>query len=224
MAKSPAATLARLINQLQSERQKHADAISAIDEQFEAFGIAAAPRSKKKKRRARRGPGRPKGSTRKMSKKRGAKKKISKKPSTKKATKKKRRAFRQTAEEFVLGLLKGRRKLTTAQINAIWKQAGRAGSANNVLGKLVSEKKVRRENIEGERGSQYALGTGAKKKTSKKKGTKKKAAKRKVAKKGGKKRATKKISKKKTTKKKSSKKKGAPKPMAAATPQQGDKK
>ena len=78
MAKSPTATLARLIKQLLAEREKHADAIAAIDEQFEAFGIAtAAPSKKKTKRRGRRGPGRPKGAGKnKVSKKRGGKKKV----------------------------------------------------------------------------------------------------------------------------------------------------
>lgn len=236
MAKSSTASLARLIKQLLAERQKHADAIEVIDEQFEAFGIVAAAPSKKKKRRGRK-PGRPRGAKKKASKKRGSKKKISKTPSTKKATKKKRRTFRQTAEEFVLGLLKGRRKMTTAQINAKWKQAGRGASANVTLGKLVNEKKLKRENIEGERGSQYLLATGGgKKKSTKKKTSKKKVAKRsgkkksakktskkKAAKKSTEKRSTKKVSKKKSTKKRSTKTKVATKTSAAAPPQ-GEKK
>lgn len=35
------AALARIIRQLQTERQQHADAIAAIDEQFEQHGITA---------------------------------------------------------------------------------------------------------------------------------------------------------------------------------------
>ena len=38
-----------------------------------------------------------------------------------------RGVFTQTAVEFVLGLLKGRKKLTTGEINAVWKKTGRMG-------------------------------------------------------------------------------------------------
>ena len=67
-----------------------------------------------------------------------------------------RRVFKQTAEQFILKLVKNRPR-TTAQINAAWKRQGRAGSANNTLGKLVKDKKLRREKIKGARGSNYRL-------------------------------------------------------------------
>ncbi len=171
MAKSPTVTLARLINQLQSERQKHVDAVAAIDAQFEEFGIMAAVPSKKK-RRGRRGPGRPKGSKKKATKKRSTKKKVTKKRSKKKTskvgkkkagrkkaskkrtTKKKRRTFSKTADEFVLDLVKGK-SMTTAQINAKWKQTGRGATANNILSKLTTARKLKKEKVKDGRGSSY---------------------------------------------------------------------
>ena len=176
MAKSPTVSLARLIGQLQSERQKHVDAISAIDAQFEEFGIAAAAPSKKK-RRGGRGPGRPKGSKKKVGKKkRGGKKKVGKKRGKKKSTKKKaskvgkkvvrkkatkkrstkkkRRTFSKTADEFILDLVKGK-SMTTAQINAKWKQAGRGATANNILSKLAKARKLKKEKVKDGRGSSY---------------------------------------------------------------------
>jgi cell division protein FtsB len=67
-----------------------------------------------------------------------------------------RRVFKQTAQQFILKLVRNRPR-TTAQINAAWKRQGRAGSANNTLGKLVKDKKLRREKIKGARGSKYSL-------------------------------------------------------------------
>ena len=216
MAKSTTSELSAIVKQLRSERQAHADAIAAIDEQFEQHGITAEPR--RKKRRGRRGPGRPKGSGKKKAKngrrkkkgrkvtnKKAGRKKTAKKQATKK--KRTRRSFSKTADQFILDLVKGRKGMTTGEINAKWRQARRGGTADNTLGKLVGDKKLKRVNIKGERGSVYTLA----KRGSKKKTTKKKAA----AKKSGKK-----SSAKRTSKKKSSKKKAVTKSKAAATPQQ----
>ena len=111
--------LARIIRQLQAERQQHADAIAAIDEQFEQHGIAAEPR--KKRRGRRRGPGRPKGSM------------------IRKVGKKKRRTFSKTADEFILDLLKGR-SMTTGEINAKWRQTKRGGNADTTLSRLSARR------------------------------------------------------------------------------------
>ena len=46
---------------------------------------------------------------------------------------------------------------TTAEINRHLKDEGRSSSANNALGKLVKLKKLKRTQLEGERGSRYSL-------------------------------------------------------------------
>ena len=166
MAESTADQLASVIKRLQAQRQRHVEAIAEIDEMFGAYGI------KTGRRRRRRGPGRPKGAKKKakrkihkkVAKKRGrkkvvkkaAKKKVAKK-GRKVGKKKKRRSFRQTADEFVLGLLKGGKKLTTGEMNSRWKQARRGGNADNTLSKLVSDKKLKREKTKGGKGSTYRL-------------------------------------------------------------------
>jgi DNA-binding transcriptional regulator YiaG len=69
-----------------------------------------------------------------------------------------RGVFIQTAEEFVLGLLKGRKTLTTGEINAAWKKTGRLGNADNTLSKMTREKKVKRTKVKDGRGSEYRAG------------------------------------------------------------------
>ena len=192
MAKSTTVALTRLIKQLLAEREQHVDAIAAIDQQFGEHGIATEPRKRRKR----------------TVKKAGRKKKVGKKRGQKKTAKKKTsRSYAQTADEFVLGLLKGGKSLTTAEINGKWKQAQRAGTADNTLTKLSKAKKLKK--VKGDRGSRYTLA----KRQTKKQTTKTKTA----AKKSGKK-----ISTKKTSKKKSSKKKTMRKPKEAATPQQAE--
>jgi DNA-binding transcriptional regulator YiaG len=76
------------------------------------------------------------------------------------ATPKHRRrgVYSQTAEEFVLGLLKGRKKLTTGEINAAWKKSGHKHNADNTLSKMTREKKVKRTKVKDGRGSEYRVG------------------------------------------------------------------
>jgi hypothetical protein len=74
-----------------------------------------------------------------------------------KAPRKKRRTFRQTADQMILGLLKGGKSLTTAEIRDARKKQGRGGSADNALSKLVKDGKIKRKTIEGQRGSRYAI-------------------------------------------------------------------
>ena len=200
MAKSTPVALTRLIKQLLAEREQHVDAIAAIDQQFGEHGIATEPR-KRRKRTVKKA-----GRKKKVGKKRGRKKTAKKKAAKKSKT---RRSYAQTADEFVLGLLKGGKSLTTAEINGKWKQAQRAGTADNTLTKLSKAKKLNKKKVKGDRGSRYTL---AKRRT-KKQTTKTKTA----VKKSGKK-----ISTKKTSKKKSSKKKTMMKPKEAATPQQAE--
>lgn len=132
MAKADRAKqLANLIADLQSERQRHADAVTEIDATLDRFGIrlntASAPR----------GPGR-----------------SSKKDGTKKGRRRGRKSYSQTANEFVLGLVKSR-SMTTREINEAWTAAGRKGKADNTLTKLTKAKQLKRKNIKGARGSQY---------------------------------------------------------------------
>ena len=68
-----------------------------------------------------------------------------------------RQKFSQTADELVLSMLKAKPNLPTAEINAAWKRNGRGGTADNTLGKLVKERKLKRTPIRDGRGSSYSL-------------------------------------------------------------------
>ena len=71
--------------------------------------------------------------------------------------KRKRGSFKETAEQMVLGLLAGGKSMATAEINAAWKKAGRGGSADSTLGKLVKAKKLKRQKVKKGKGSAYSL-------------------------------------------------------------------
>ncbi len=66
-----------------------------------------------------------------------------------------RRTGGPTAKEFILSLVKGNKGASTAEINAAWIKAGRAGRANNTLGLLVREGDLKRMQAKGLRGSRY---------------------------------------------------------------------
>ncbi len=159
--KQAKADLASIIATLKAERQEHLDAIAEIDETFGQVGISAEEtprrgRPPKSKNGRRKKVGRPKMA--KKVAKNGRRKKGSKKAAAKKPTKKKasRRKFSKTANDFVLDLLKGGKTMTTAQINSKWKQAKRSGAADNTLSAMAKDGKVKRENIEGKRGSTFS--------------------------------------------------------------------
>ena len=125
--------LQSLVKKLQIERQAHIDAISAIDETFQALGITA----ETKKRGRRTGPGK---------KKIVARKKI------------KRQKYKTTAGELVLAVIKkaGSKGATGAQLAQAWKGAGRPGDAYNTLSALLKAKKIQsRQASKGRRGSVY---------------------------------------------------------------------
>jgi hypothetical protein len=69
----------------------------------------------------------------------------------------KRGTFSQTGDQMILGLLAGGKALTTAEINEAWKKDGRGGTADNTLTRLVKDGKLKRESVEGQRGSRYRL-------------------------------------------------------------------
>ena len=134
MAKSPeVATLAKLVKQLQAQRQEHLDAIDQIDSAFDDLGLEGASGN----------PGRKKAKNGRRTKGSGAKGG--------------RRKFKMTAEEMVYQLLKKNKTMTTGQINKQWTKAGRGGNADNTLSKMTREKRVKRINIKGSMGSQYRL-------------------------------------------------------------------
>ena len=127
--------LATLINQLQAERQQHVDAITQIDATFAQFGITPTPR----KRRGR-PPGRTAAAAPAPAKKR-----------------RKRGRFKISGDESVVSFVAKKGVATTAEINVHWAKEGRAGRADNALVKLIKDKKLKRENIKGERGSKYTV-------------------------------------------------------------------
>lgn len=69
----------------------------------------------------------------------------------------KRGSFNETAEQMILGLLAGGKSMTTAEINAAWKKAGRGGSADSTLGKLVKAKRLKRRKLKKGKGSNYSM-------------------------------------------------------------------
>jgi len=152
---SKADDLAQAVSELQAQRQHHLDEIERIDATFAQYGIvpesgsapATPPRSTPQ-----RGPGRP-----------AKKKKKSTKTSTrgKKAARKKKRGavrFNRTGEDSVLAFVQSHGNPTAKEVNEHWQSEGRGGKADNALGKLVREGKLKRiKNKEG-RGSRYRLG------------------------------------------------------------------
>jgi hypothetical protein len=132
-----AAAFAKVMSKLMAQRKKHLAVIARssakvaeVDGMFAKFGIsleAAKPVAKGGKQ-------------------------------AKKAKGRRRRGtFKQTAEEFVLGLLKGGRSLTTAALNQAWKKAGRGGKADNTLTKLFQGKQVKRQKAKEGKGSVYSV-------------------------------------------------------------------
>ena len=96
----------------------------------------------------------------KVGRKRGRLAKVVAKPVVVK--KGKRGHFQVNAQTFVFDLLKGR-SLTTRELIARWRRAGRGSKVDNVLTQLVKSGQVKREKIAGEQGSNYSLaGTVAK--------------------------------------------------------------
>jgi DNA-binding transcriptional regulator YiaG len=71
------------------------------------------------------------------------------------AGRRKRGTFAQTAEEMILGLLSGRKALTTTQLAAAWKNAGRGGAVDNTLSRMVKARKLKRTSLGGKKGSEY---------------------------------------------------------------------
>lgn len=127
-------SIASRVQGLMTERQRHADAIMAIDRTLGQIArllggpasASAAPRST------------------------GASKT---KPAS--SHRRKRRKFAVSGDQSVLDLIKKNGGATTQEINAHWKREGRGGTADNTLSRLVKEKKLKRSPLKGQRGSRY---------------------------------------------------------------------
>jgi len=68
----------------------------------------------------------------------------------------KRGVFKQTAQEFILGLLKDK-TLTSSDLKAAWQKAGRGGTVDSDLSNLFKAGKITREKLGGRLGSKYSL-------------------------------------------------------------------
>jgi hypothetical protein len=126
-------TITAALTDLRAQRQAHLDALAEIDALFAKFGISAATTVRQGRK-----PGRPAGVTAAIAPKK----------------RRKRGHFAQTAQEFVLGLVKSK-SMTTAQVNAAWKEAGRGATANTTLSTLVKGKKIKKNKVKGIKGSSY---------------------------------------------------------------------
>jgi hypothetical protein len=122
----------RTISQLIAKREEHARGLAEIDALCNKYGI----------------------------KLNGAKSATASTPRSatgSRTKRRKRQRFDQTAEEFVLSLLKGGKGMTTAEVNAHWKKSGRGGVADNALGSLVKARKLKRVPVNEGRGSNYSV-------------------------------------------------------------------
>ena len=68
----------------------------------------------------------------------------------------KRKKYDQTAEQFVLALVKDKGAVSS-DINKAWKAAGRTGRADNTLNKMLKAAKLKRQKIVGTKGSMYTV-------------------------------------------------------------------
>jgi hypothetical protein len=140
MAILPATDLPNRIHKLLEEREQHANALAHIDQIL--AGVSATLK------------GAP------VESMDGKKPAATAAPAAVKGKKQRRGRghFAVSAEESILGFVKLKKNPTSAEINQHIKSEGRSSSANNALGKLVKEKKLKRTPIPGERGSRYSLG------------------------------------------------------------------
>ncbi len=165
MAKKNAAKeLEAVVASLTEERQEHLDAIAEIDSVFAQFGIKPPGR----KRRARRGSkkvGRPRKAKKRVGKrvaKRGKKTRRGRKKKKKVLKRSKtrtRRKFRVSGPEAVLNFVRraGKNGASGAEIEKHWNSRGRKAGVYNTIGKLVKEKKLKKQAVKGEKGSRYTV-------------------------------------------------------------------
>ncbi len=130
MAKTTINELQSLVNRLKSERQSHMSAIEEIDAAFRDLGMPAGGD----------------GTGRRVAR-----------PRMTGGKRRKRRRFEVSGINSVYDFIKksGSKGVTGADIDKHWDSEGRAGSAYNMLGQLVRERKVKRNKLKGQRGSIY---------------------------------------------------------------------
>jgi hypothetical protein len=68
-----------------------------------------------------------------------------------------RRKFAVSGEQVILNFVKGKSNPVGKEIEKHWSSEGRAGTAANLLSKLVKEKRLKRTPLKDERGSRYSL-------------------------------------------------------------------
>ena len=129
MANTSIKELQTIIERLQTERKQHLEAITEIDNAFSRMGVAVDGSSAPAPR-----AGAPRGKQKRT-----------------------RRKFNVSGLESIHRFVKsaGAKGVSGAQIDQHWKKEGRSGSAYNMLGQLVREKRIKRNNIKGQRGSLY---------------------------------------------------------------------
>jgi hypothetical protein len=130
-------TITAALNDLRAQRAAHVSALAEIDALFAQFGITETAPPRK--------PGRPAASATSAITAAAPKKR-----------KGKRGHFAQTADEFVLGLLKGK-SMMTSEVNAAWIEAGRGARADTTLSNLAKAKKLKKNKIKGHKGSTYTV-------------------------------------------------------------------
>ena len=132
------------IKALQADRQKHAEAIAAIDAVLSRIGqTLTSMRTANGAQDSLQGAGES-----------GPIPEISFRPITRS---RKYRKLPLTGDEFVLDLVRRQGSPTTHQINTLWRAQGRGGVANNVIGRLLKQGLIEREPLEDQRGSKYRL-------------------------------------------------------------------
>lgn len=144
---SPASVAAQIQGLLQ-ERKEHAESLARIDQTLEQVGAALGQTLNLQPRRK---PGRPKGS----GKLRQAHFPIAAAPTIKRRGK--RNTYAVTGEQSVLGFIQKKGSPTTREIKQHWVSEGRRGLADNLLTLMVKAGKLRRQRLNGVRGSMFSI-------------------------------------------------------------------
>ena len=137
-----AGALATMINRLENQRQEHVDAIATIDAVFEKHGIQLPER----KRRGRK-PGGASATT------------AGPKSVARRTGRRKQGTFAKTGTQSILDFVQGKGKTgaTSAEINKHWKAEGRGATADTTLSQLTKKKTLKRQKINGAKGSRYMM-------------------------------------------------------------------
>jgi hypothetical protein len=134
---SPVASLDKALSDLLKKRQEHLIALAEIDDIIAKYGIdtgKSQPAAKKLPVAKSERPTKPPAKNLRVQKK-----------------------YPETAEQFVLSLLKGGKGVIGREINQAWKDSGRKGSADNTLSVLFKGKKVKRSPVKTGRGNIYSV-------------------------------------------------------------------